>query len=369
MRLLTAGDFRIGRSSGYAVILENLCTQLAQRGHEVTLLGDTWQREEHNYPFQVIPSDYYWTPMQALRVHQALRFDNLLLAMDVPKVEQLWTEMGNKDMIKDLPPISALFPIESTPIVAGWLRCLQELNKLFVISHFGQQELAAENVDAVYAPVTANLPEKKLEDRDWFLQYFEKYIIYGDAKRLNGKKLVLTVADNQERKALPVIAEAMQELPDCTWILVTPMQSPYGWTLPQLFDYLFINDKVVVTQNLPKEVLTQLYQAADCFVIASQAEGACLPLYEAMACGTTCVAPDHTAIHEALADGRGYLVKPKWRTIHPFGNTVRYHVSATDMVSAIEEAVWHPREGLQEWIENRTWADLAEVVERELCDG
>lgn len=53
---------------------------------------------------------------------------------------------------------------------------------------------------------------------------------------------------------------------------------------------------------VPDEDLAALYNAADAFVLPSLVEGFGLPLVEAMACGTPCLASDRSSLPEVLGD-------------------------------------------------------------------
>lgn len=368
MRLLFVGNFDT-RGTGYATILTNTCSELAGRGHQVTVLGMSWDRSEHTFPFQVIPTDYTWVPMQVLRVHQALSFDHVILAMDVPKIVQV---LDNVRMQKlDWPHPSGLFPIESDPLVSVWVDGLAQLHRRLCISRFGQRVLDEVGLDSVYLPMTANLPSETLDKRE-ARRALKKWIVMGNEELLDGEgPVALTVADNQERKDLPVIAQALVQLRDevdVTWLLVTSFNSPYGWYLPDLLERTGVTGQAVVFDGLPAEDLERAYFAADFFVIASQAEGACLPLYEAMAHDLPCIGPDHTAVSEALADERGVLVSHNGRTIHPWGNVHRYHTRAEDLARAMTRVAHPGDERLTEFIEGRPWSDVAARIE-EALDG
>jgi glycosyltransferase involved in cell wall biosynthesis len=119
-------------------------------------------------------------------------------------------------------------------------------------------------------------------------------------------------------------------------------------------------------EALPAGDMSCLYAAADFFTIASQAEGACLPLYEAMAHDLVCVAPNHTAITEALDDGRGVLVEPHITSIHPFGNVNRYHTDPADLAEALLNAERPDNGVLPSFIKSRPWSLAANRVEEAL---
>lgn len=369
MRLMFAGDFRVGYSSGYAVILEQLCLELSKR-HEITVVGTQWHKKEHHYPFQVIPSDYTWLPMQIMRLARELKTEHCVLAMDVPKIDSIVKNLVRQGIVDRWPPFSGLFPIEGSPVAVAWTHSLNLLEHRFVISEWAVEKLAERSLNATWVPMTSTMPD--LAEGTMVSRGRLKKLVY---KGINADLLdecgpmFVTVADNQERKDLPVIGRALTELRDqgvvVPWLLVTNVDASYGWTLSELWDELWITDQVVMFENLSNEELSRVYNAATVFVLASQAEGACLPLYEAMAHGLTCVAPDLPTIREALGDGRGYLVEPRWWTIHPWGNVVRHHTDAKDLAEWMLYALGHTKDpsALRQFIENRSWSKAAKAVE------
>lgn len=372
MRLLFVGDFRTDLSSGYSVILEAICTELSRLGHNVTVLGTDWDRGEHSLEFQVIPSDFSWVPTQVTRLRQALQFEHVILTMDIPKIISLTKEVRRQNL--QWPTCSALFPIESDPLLPEWQSTLGELAHLFVISEFGRGVLGDCGFDSTLVPMTSTeltAPRTKQSARALLMP-----LARSQGQLLAGSsKIALTVADNQERKDLPVIGQALSHLRDehdlwVTWALVTSIEAPYGWRLKPLWERLWINDQVVMFQGLTRGQLGLAYRAADVFVLSSQAEGACLPLYEAMAHSLPIVAPAHTAVTEAIAGDRGELVLPSRCSIHPWGNVTRYHTDPEELADAIGQVLLNDSEKLiqagRKFIDGRSWKDAAVRIEETL---
>lgn len=352
MRLLLVGEFNVRYGSGYTEILRQLASGLDARGHIVTVVGENWARGEHAFPFQVIPSHHTWVPGQVARILESRTFDHVLLAMDLPRVVGLSKTESVKKYWKV--PTSLLFAVESHPVLEEWAGATRWAHARFVISKFGKRNLGA---DCYFVPVTAEavgpFRQTDLPEPVWPVDY-----------DIDGDLTMLTVADNQERKDLPVIAQALKMLPsEWKWLLVTRAGASYGWHMPEMLEQFGVEDRTMVFENLPSDQLKAVYQAADVFVLASQAEGACLPLYEAMGHGIHCVAPDHTAIREALEDGRGTLVKPAWASCHPWGNVTRYHTSPVDLMEAVQAAPMERSSELVEFIRDRSWDNAVSVVE------
>jgi glycosyltransferase involved in cell wall biosynthesis len=66
---------------------------------------------------------------------------------------------------------------------------------------------------------------------------------------------------------------------------------------------LGVDDAVIFTGQLPLDELVALYQTCDLFVTASRHEGFCIPVIEALACGTPVVGAHATALPETIGPG------------------------------------------------------------------
>jgi glycosyltransferase involved in cell wall biosynthesis len=73
---------------------------------------------------------------------------------------------------------------------------------------------------------------------------------------------------------------------------------------------------VVIVDYLSDDELMGLFRATTYYVNTSQAEGACLPLQQALACGRPVIAPAHTAMADYLDDRVGFLVASQPEPTH-----------------------------------------------------
>ena len=83
----------------------------------------------------------------------------------------------------------------------------------------------------------------------------------------------------------------------------SPLGATYARALAQLIDRLHLGDAIVVTGSVSPAALEAYYQAADVFVCASDHEGFCVPLVEAMGHRLPVVAYGAGAVPETVGHG------------------------------------------------------------------
>jgi len=97
--------------------------------------------------------------------------------------------------------------------------------------------------------------------------------------------------------------------PDVTLVLAGHHPSPaYAEQVARFAESLGLRDSVWITGGLPDSRLAELYRRADVVVTASQHEGICLPVVEAMAMSIPVVVSDHGALPETVG-GCGVVVR------------------------------------------------------------
>jgi glycosyltransferase involved in cell wall biosynthesis len=188
--------------------------------------------------------------------------------------------------------------------------------------------------------------------------------------------VVLTVADNQERKnlwaAMSVISELKKRGRKVRHILVTRVETPFGWKIRDLAMTLDTNQETMtMNKGMPIENLWSLYALSDCFLLTSKAEGLGLPVMEAMCCGLPVIATDTGAIHELLQDGRGFLVPPEYSFIDVWGNSKRDMLDITYATTVIEGLIDKDKPEYsipaRQFMETKTWdkpaKQLADKIE------
>lgn len=86
------------------------------------------------------------------------------------------------------------------------------------------------------------------------------------------------------------------------WLVGSPLGASYEATLAKFVGELGLARAVTVTGSVTPAELEAYYQAADVFVCASEHEGFCVPLVEAMGHGIPVVAYGVTAVPETVGD-------------------------------------------------------------------
>jgi glycosyltransferase involved in cell wall biosynthesis len=377
-KLIYISDFNVGGAdsaekavprSGYANIGFELCRRLTNLGHEVKVLGIGYTGQEHFEKFSIIPCA---SLQDIVGYTNNLKFmwgiDAVIVAMDIhnfqesmfPKVK----EMGLKYI--------CITPLESDPLCITWANMLREMDKVFFISQFGADE-------AIKAGVEAEHIEIGIDTQGWRQRTKEEYVAI--RKNLGYDEddfIILTVADNQERKGLGRGFQIVAELKKlhgvkAKHILVTREHSMVGWKLYDLAYEIGISSDLRVFQSgMPFAELYMLYCAADAYLCCSKGEGLGLPIMEAMSVGVPVAANMTGAIPELLADDRGWIVPWASWYYDPFGNQKRYDISVDYATQALLHIKQNPSvveervERAREFMEDKDWNKSAKQIETAL---
>ncbi len=184
------------------------------------------------------------------------------------------------------------------------LQYLREANTIIAISEYSKKLL----VDRL------NIPESKVHvvHLGVSTEIF-KPMKKEEARRKVGlpenSKIILHVGSEEPRKNIPALISAFNELqkniPGVLLLRVGEKRS----TTQELIRKLMLEKKVRYHQNISKEELALLYNAADLFVFPSFNEGFGLPVLEAMACGIPVVSSNRASLPEVVGDG-GIMIDP-----------------------------------------------------------
>lgn len=353
--------------SGYTNIGIELCRQIVKFQNEVKVLGIGYTGQEHTEPFSIIPCATLQDVVNNADILRKLwKVDAVIVALDIhifqEKLIPLFKQM-------ELPYI-VITPLESDPLCVSWVNLLQQVEKVFFISQFGTDE-------AIKAGVQAEHLEIGIDTESWRVRTEEEY--KRSRKSIGIQKdefVILTVADNQERKNLSGGMEIVSRLKKLhgiklRHILVTREESQVGWKLYDLAYELGISsDLMVFKSGIPFSVLYSLYCTADVFLLCSLGEGLGLPIMESMCVSVPVVANQTGAIPELLAGDRGWVVPYEFWHYNPFGNQRRYFINKNKAVEALLEIKNNPNlvkertQNAREFMEGRTWQIAGAQVEK-----
>ena len=350
--------------SGYKNLCIPLLEGLCGLGYDIKVAGLGYQGEEHNYPFSIIPAgtiqDAYAVAHNLCHVWKP---DVIIVAMDIPLQDFFYNQLRQFGV-----KYIAITPLENGPLTFSWAAILLNMDGIFFISELGKQE-------AIKAGITK--AEHLIVGIDTVFWHPATQAEKAQLRKGLGigedEFVVLTVADNQERKNIAAGMEIIAELKQQTnkkirYILVTRPDSPVGWKLNDYSIELGLTKEIMsFNRGLPVKDLWGLYAVSDVYLSASKAEGLGMPVLEAMACGIPCVASDVGAHRELLENNRGWLIasyqmgkKDHIRDV--WGNSKRGFINA-ELAAEVLQGICNSGKGGQwmcvetalDGVRSRTW--------------
>ena len=353
--------------SGYLRISLPLMDEFEKLGHDIKFIGLQYKGECHEHEYGIIPAGKELQQTLTMCQHMDSLFnpDAYVIALDIPYCGFIPAQLRSAGVKK---PIAGIFPIESGPLSPTWGGKIAALSTGFCISRFGTDMARMYNPNIRYLPMGITDDFYVMPDK---LALRKKYGIREDAF------VILTVAENQERKNLSAAMDIVKGVGSIidkpvVYILVTTKDMPVGWTID---DYWYETDSDVdfrvIERGIGDDIMREYYNVADTFLITSKAEGWCMPITEAIACGCPVVGGDHTGIAEQLRGCHyGLLVPEEYRHRDVWQNAERFYIDrgyATDVLikMACKEIQFNDDERLQ-WLGDMSWAKSALILEEGL---
>lgn len=355
-KIVFLSDFG-AKGSGYLNIAVPLCNGLTAKGHEVKAIGLMYQGEPHNHPFTIIPArDFRDVSAMMNNLHILWPFDVLVVAMDIP-IQEMILKDSKKLGLKHI----AITPLESDPLCFSWANVLSNADKVFFISQHATDEAIKAGLEAEHIMVGIDTVSWRLPLPDEKQQVRKTFNIPDDAF------VILTVADNQERKNLSKSFEIVGLLKEMgvslRYILVTREFQNVGWKLRDLAMTFNISSELMIFERgMGFQELWMLYALSDAFLLTSKAEGLGMPLLEAMATGLPVAANKTGAIPELIGDNeRGWGIDWDYIHIDPWGNSNRYMANAESGAKALwdifnnSEDTKKRVDAARKYVERRDW--------------
>jgi glycosyltransferase involved in cell wall biosynthesis len=354
-RIVWLSDMDI-QGSGYLNLSTPLLSGLVEHGYEVKCLGLGYKGTQHDYPFSIIPTHNVQEVFAMLQnLHSVWKFDCFVVALDIPVQTLLLNRMANRPF-----KYVGIMPVEAPPLCLSWAAQLTQMNKAIIISKFGYEaaiQAGVFNAEYLQVGVDTNvwrLPtiEERNKIRTSIMGFDENTFV------------VLTVADNQERKnlvrSMQIFSDFAKDKDNVRYVLVTRKQSPVGWNLDDLAIDLDIQNKMFYFERgIGFKELWSLYASSDCYLSTSKTEGLGMPILEAMSMGLPCIGTNCTGIKESLSDNRGLLIDYEYTHIDCFGNGERYWASREIGLNLLER-VYSKRQlpdlkAARKYVEDRKW--------------
>lgn len=372
-KIILVSDFSF-KGSGYFNIVVPLCRGLHESGHDVKAVGLGYLGEPHDLPYSILPCNNY-SDAHAMVSNLKIQWgaDIVIVALDIP------TQAGFIELSKRLEfPIIVITPLENPPLTMSWSMLLQQADKVFFISQMGADEAVKAGVESAEHILVG------MDTKAWRMRTNEEYVQGRKLFNISDDTLVvLTVADNQERKNLSKAMEIVSKVKHehglkVKYILVTRENSDVGWKLRDLaMFYNIASDVIIFERGMPFGELYSLYAMADVFLLTSKAEGLGMPVMEAMSVGVPVVATNCGAMPELLGNNleRGYIMDTEYSMIDPWGNSRRDFPDAehgrlmlrnlsidrgSDNSSSYRRLISRARE----YMETRTWDFPVSQVDR-----
>jgi glycosyltransferase involved in cell wall biosynthesis len=354
--------------SGYMNLTVALGEGLSKRGHKVSIAGLGYSGAQHNYDFQMIPATNVREAMGLVQnLYNMNGFDVLVVALDVPLQESILYDSQGRPF-----KYVGIMPIEAPPVCVSWSHALLLMDGRLVISQFGTEEMRKVGLEAEHLQIGIDTESWRPPTEEEKASIREN--IYGIDKDVF---VVLTVADNQERKNLSASMDIFKEFrkyhKNSKYMLVTRERNFAGWRLRDYAQEIgILSDFMVFERGMPFKQLWTTYAAADAFLLPSKAEGLGLPLLEAMSMRIPCIATKCTGMKELLGDGRGILVDYSFTHRDCFGNGMRYWIDVEDGIrklSLLADGLPGKEYMLDEarsYMETRKWDIAVDTLEKML---
>lgn len=390
MRLLIVSEYNPANGSGYTTITQGLARELGDR-HELIILGFHNDGGQHDLNAVVVPAIPNSFLQQARVIMAGFRPEALVVIFDLAFHYRLQMLQGNPSV-----PYVGIFPVESDPLVHPheWTNCVDTMDAALCETRFGTALLNDVGIKATWLPVGV--------DAFWRPPSEEERAAARAAYNVQDRFVVLTVADNNERKNLPAHFAAMallrgqeiiwpplvgprRKLPgrkvvdNAFFILNTKERKDFiGWIIHDLASRFGLAGECLLLehsdgQGLEPERLRELYWASDAMLLLSKAEGLGLPVMEAQACGLPVVGTKAGGIAENLGDRRGYLIEPEYVALDAYANQWRrwaHPLAAAEALSSVSRG-GDPRFAVSAsltYIREFTWERSARVLE-EILNG
>ena len=377
-------------ATGFGTVSRNIFEGLYRTGrYQVDVLGINYWGDPHGFPYRIWPTgtnaekDPYGRKKICGMIPQ-MEYDILFFLQDtfildfLPELIPYLKNNGKK--FKSI----CYFPIDGVP-KEQWIKNVSVVDYPVAYSEFGKKmakEMYSECPELDVIPHGVNTADYHPLPREQVEEFRARYFgAHAD------KFIFMNLNRNQQRKDIPrtiqAFVEFRKQVPES--ILYLHMaQVDQGWNLPEVCKAYGLDtaSDVIFPQNFgpnqgyPRQIVNMLYNCADAVVSTTLGEGWGLSWSEAMATKTPVIMPRNTALEEAIAEDKGYLVNsgtnPSLFTVLPHDNeVVRPLVDVEDMVDKMfavyndYDAAMLKAERAYEWIiKELAWGANGPIVDK-----
>lgn len=371
-KVLFISDFAV-EGSGYMQISTNLALGLVDAGYDVKCIGLRYEGQEHNHPFSIFPcSGFQEVNLEYYNINGRWQQDITITALDIFMQEKIIQQVVS---LERKPPYIGIFPVEAGPLCMDWALILSQMQGRFCISQYGTDECKKAGIDAEHLQIG-------IDTESWrFPQPGERESLRKALGFDENDLIVLTVADNQERKNLSASIQVVANLEKMLgrpvkYVMVTREFQPTGFKLRSLAQEFGYSNLVIYERGLGFKELLGVYMMSDLFFIPSKAEGLCMPVLEAQATGLPVFGTDCTALHELLDQEKGFLLPVVFSHRDVFGNSTRYYLnedrSLDILYNYVQNKQTNPawgeniRMNARKAVESRKWTITSEQLDKKI---
>jgi len=361
--------------TGFGNATQCVCTGLADRGHDVSILGWVMQGQPipwHNCMLYPATPWHHGIPYQrGLDTNEMLQYlhqlqpDVLITQGDVWWLRYIIDSALADFMHTAGIPWILYYPVDSdmgeNRLPSSWVRILKNVDLPIAMSRYGRDVTQANGVEPDYISLGVDTkvfqPPADKQVAKQILGYEGKFVILSDARNAPRKLLFRT---------LEIFRHFAVDKDDAILHLHCDPDDPgascpeYCYNLRSDIAFLNLTEKVSLTTDmsifpeppieqpthiyqaisnlirprLPLAQLAQIYQAADVHLLASSGEGFGLPTLQAAASGVVPLASDYTASRELVLN-HGEVISVRHFLPDPFGLR-RALIDIEDAVSKLE---------------------------------
>jgi glycosyltransferase involved in cell wall biosynthesis len=316
-------------NTGFGKVIKELASRWSFTGlfKEIICYGITYRGTAHNLPFLVYPGMFFWTGSEGVnslrQFLRSLQSDYVLWILHDPwRVAPIC-----RDVIPPNASTVLYFPVDGSQPTEAAIPLLNKNILPVTYTQYGADQVAAQF--GVTVPIIGhgidkveNAPahfETQDDEGKKIPMSLREYCF--NKKVSEDDFLISYVATNSYRKdpfsALLLLSHLRKQNPHTPFKLYMHMcsngEGTGGYNLVEACNQLGIREHVLfadrwfdftkslICQATP-DVVRAIYKASDLCINTSHGEGWCLPIAEAMAEGTPCAVPRHTAFSSLYTD-------------------------------------------------------------------